>query len=64
MKLQAEGIYFSDTVKDDIDKVWHEEIIFKTDIGTHGILDENFDYGRSIDEKNKFKTELKTISDT
>ena len=35
-----------------------------TDIGTHGILDENFDYGRSIDEKNKFKTELKTIWDT
>ena len=51
MKVQAEIIHSNDRIKDDFDKVWHEETIFKTDIHLNDILDEDFDYKRFIEEK-------------
>ena len=59
MKVQAEIIRCYDRIKDDFDKVWHEETIFKTDIDPNYVLNEEFDYERFVDEKIKFKTEQK-----
>ena len=59
MKLQATIIHSYDRIKDDLNKIWHEETILKTDIDPNDNLDENFDYDRFIDEKIKFKTDHK-----
>ena len=55
----SEIIHSYDRIKDDFDKVWHEETLFKTDIDPNDILDEDFGYKRFIEEKNKFTTEQK-----
>ena len=59
MKVQAEIIRSYNRIKDDFDKVWHEETIFKTDIAPNDDLGKDFDYKRFIEEKIKFKTEKK-----
>ena len=59
MKFQAEIIHSYNRIKDDFDKVLHEETIFKTDLDPNDILEKDFDQERFINRKIKFKVERK-----